>query len=321
MSGGVDSSVAAALLKSQGYRVFGLMLRMWTAEEGENRCCSLSSINDAREVADILGITPNPCIYCNRNIRFGHLLKEAISLGADYLATGHYVRLNRREDGFYQLRRGIDTHKDQSYMLYRLNQQQLAQALFPVGEYTKDDIRQKARKFGLPVSSKHDSQDLCFLGDNTQKEFLSKYVPETQKPGGIKLKTGEIIGRHDGLAYYTIGQRKGINLSWHEPLYVTDKDTATNMLTVGPVQDTFAGEITGRLTCYTLAHEPPPSAVEVQIRYKDKIIPAQLTPADNYGIKLTFGEAVRDATPGQSAVFYHGDTLLGGAIIDRVIRN
>jgi tRNA-uridine 2-sulfurtransferase len=251
MSGGVDSSVSAALLVEQGYEVIGMMMRLW-AEDGENatgynRCCTPDQMDDARSIADKLGIpfyvldtrevfkgaivkffidqyaqgnTPNPCLECNRHIRFEWLLNNALALEADYLATGHYARIRQSADGKFQLLKGMDDAKDQSYVLSVLGQQQLAHAMFPVGEYTKPQVREIAARFGLPVASKHDSQDLCFLADGDYRRFLRQNSPKIGEPGPILNRSGTQLGQHTGLSDYTIGQRKGLGLATPEPLYV-----------------------------------------------------------------------------------------------------
>ncbi|MFN2135093.1 MAG: tRNA 2-thiouridine(34) synthase MnmA, partial [Candidatus Promineifilaceae bacterium] len=265
MSGGVDSSVAAALLVQQGFEVIGLMMRLWSepvigGAPALNRCCTPDQMADARRVAQHLGIpfyvldtqaefhativqsfidghhagrTPNPCINCNRQIRFTYLLEHARALGAHYLATGHYARV-RKTGKQYQLLQGIDLQKDQSYVLHVLNQDKLAHVLFPIGEYTKDAVRALAREFGLPVADKHDSQDLCFVADGDYRGFLERHSIQPIMPGPIIDQTGSELGRHEGLPFYTIGQRKGLRISAEQPLYVLAKDIDNNALLVGP---------------------------------------------------------------------------------------
>jgi len=345
MSGGVDSSVAAALLVEQGYEVAGLMLRLWAEPGGAaNRCCTPDAVVDARRVADALdipfyvrdykkvfketvvnafidgyaqGVTPNPCIICNRDIRFNRLLKEALSLGGDYLATGHYARITPEADGRYSLRKGLDPAKDQSYVLYTMTQQRLAHILLPVGHYTKQNIRQIAADKNLPVFNRPDSQDLCFLGDGDYRQFLARHAPRTVRPGPILNKAGEQLGRHKGLAFYTIGQRKGLGISAPEPMYVLRLDTATNSLIVGPAAELGHRELTAGQINYLDGEAPPAnSRVTAKIRYKAREVPAILTTTDNQA-HLIFNEPMRDITPGQSVVFYEGDRMLGGGIIQK----
>src|SRR5512139_1125851 len=262
MSGGVDSSVAAALLKEQGYDVVGMMLRLWSepGKEDSNRCCTPDSMAQARRVAAKLDIpfyvidaknvfretvvqyfldgyargeTPNPCLLCNRQIRWTFLLDHALALGADYMATGHYVRIRRDERGKSELLRAVDRSKDQSYVLHVLDQEKLARALFPIGDYPKTEIRQIAEKHGLPTASRKDSQDLCFLAGEDYRNFLQRNAAEMLKPGEIITRFGEVLGEHNGLANYTIGQRKGLGVASPVPLYVITKHTESNALVVG----------------------------------------------------------------------------------------
>src|SRR5690606_10746748 len=263
----VDSSVAAALLKQEGYEVVGMMMRLWS-EPGQgpgapmNRCCTPDQLADARRVADALAIpfyvvdvkdyfrrrivqfyidqhalgrTPNPCVECNREIRFGYLLDRARALGADYLATGHYARVEMAAggQGGYRLLKAVDDGKDQSYVLHVLGQEELAQVLFPVGRYTKTEVRQIAAELGLPVARKSESMDLCFLGDGDYRRFLAEYAPQAIRPGPIVSSAGDLLGEHEGLPFYTIGQRKGLGISAGEPLFVLRKDAERNTLVVG----------------------------------------------------------------------------------------
>jgi tRNA-uridine 2-sulfurtransferase len=267
MSGGVDSSVAAALLVEQGYDVIGMMMRLWSEPSCDgaapaNRCCTPDQMADARRVAGLLGIpfyvvdvqdhfrqtivqffidehengrTPNPCIECNRQIRFTYLLERALALDADYLATGHYAQVRHTPDG-YQLLKGLDPNKDQSYVLHVLDQEKLGQVLFPIGGYTKPEVRELAQKFGLPVASKSESQDLCFLGDGDYRRFLQEYSQQPSQSGPILTSSGQALGQHEGLPFYTIGQRKGLGISANEPLFVLRKDVARNALIVGSIR-------------------------------------------------------------------------------------
>jgi tRNA-specific 2-thiouridylase len=346
MSGGVDSSVAAALLLEQGYEVVGLMLRLWAEQGGAaNRCCTPDAVADARRVADVLGIpfyvrdykdtfkqtvvdffiegyaqgvTPNPCVVCNRDIRFDKLLKEALSLGRDYLATGHYARVQPGQDGQFRLLKGLDPTKDQSYVLYTLTQERLAHVLLPLGSYTKSEIRHIAAAKQLPVFNRPDSQDLCFLGNGDYRAFLQRRAPQIAQPGPIVNTQGQVLGQHQGLAFYTIGQRKGLGIAAAEPLYVLQLDTLTNSLIVGAAAELGQTELSAGQVTYISGYPPhEPVAVTAKIRYKAKEIEARLTPLDATHAHLTFTTPLRDITPGQSVVFYVGDQLLGGGVIVR----
>jgi tRNA-uridine 2-sulfurtransferase len=347
MSGGVDSSVAAALLKQDGYDVVGMMMRLWS-EPGRgpdaplNRCCTPDQMADARRVADALeipfyvvdvkdvfrrrivqfyidqhalGRTPNPCVECNREIRFGFLLDRARALGADYLATGHYARVEETPDGF-RLLRAVDAAKDQSYVLHVLGQEELAQVLFPVGDYTKAEVRQVAAELGLPVAQKSESMDLCFLGDGDYRRFLGEYAPQAIRPGPIVNSRGEVLGAHEGLPFYTIGQRKGLGLSSGEPLYVLHKDVTGNALVVGSRAELGQTELLVRDVNW-VAGVPPASTLHggVKVRYKAAAAPGSVTPLSGGGARVLFDDFVFGATPGQAAVFYDGDAVAGGGII------
>jgi tRNA-specific 2-thiouridylase len=347
MSGGVDSSVAAALLVQQGYEVSGLMLRLWS-ESGpvqggrDNRCCTRDQMLDAHLVARRLGIpfevidareqfrsvivepfidaytngaTPNPCLSCNRQVRFGFLLNQALKRGADALATGHYARITRDAAGRYELRKGADPGKDQSYVLSVLTQAQLGHAMFPVGGYPKQEVRRLAAEFGLPVASKHDSQDLCFIADGDYRRFLREQRPEAMTAGPIALSSGEIVGEHEGLPAYTIGQRKGLGVSWSEPLYVLRKEPAANRLIVGTRDELGCSELHAISINWIAA--PPDSAIRatVKIRYKARPVPALITPDGSSRADVSFDAPLPDITPGQGAVFYDDDRVLGGGII------
>lgn len=344
MSGGVDSSVAAALLKEQGYDVIGMMLRLWSepGKEDTNRCCTPDSMAQARRVAAKLNIpfyvidakdvfretvvqyfldgyargeTPNPCLICNRQIRWTFLLEHALALDADYMATGHYVRI-RKAAGSYQLLRAIDRNKDQSYVLHVLNQEKLARAVFPIGDYPKTEIRAIAEKFGLPTASRKDSQDLCFLAGEDYRNFLQRNAAEMLQPGEIVTREGLSVGTHTGLANYTIGQRKGLGIASPVPLYVLGKDPITNSLIVGRQAELGSGELVGR-DVHWLSGEPrqEPFRAEVKIRYTAKEAEALVTPMNGDQARVQFDAPQRDITAGQAAVFFQGDLLIGGGII------
>jgi tRNA-uridine 2-sulfurtransferase len=353
MSGGVDSSVAAALLKQQGHEVIGLMMRLWSepGKEAHNRCCTPDSMAQARHMAEMLdipfyvvdtkdvfhqnivqffidgyaaGVTPNPCMECNRHIRWDFLLNKALSLGATHLATGHYARVRRGDAAspaagrLYQLIQAIDTSKDQSYVLSVLGQRQLAHALFPVGDYTKPEIRELAHRFNLPVAERPDSQDLCFLSDNDYRRFLTEHAPGVARPGPIVNRAGQVLGRHQGLPFYTIGQRKGIGVAGPEPYYVLGTDLDRNALIVGAASD--LGQTTmrvGRMNWVSGQAPAGPFACGIKIRYKAAVRPGTVTPLDPDRAGVMLNEPARDVTPGQAAVFYQDQVCLGGGIILR----
>lgn len=345
MSGGVDSSVAAALLKQQGYDVVGMMLRLWSepGKEDSNRCCTPDSMAQARRVAAKLEIpfyavdakeifrntvveyflqgyakaeTPNPCLVCNRHIRWEFLFNHAKAMGADFMATGHYVRLKNEEDRV-KLLKGIDPTKDQSYVLHVLTQEKLSQALFPVGDYPKSEIRAMAEQMGLAVAKRPDSQDLCFLAGDDYRNFLGRNAPQINQPGKIVSREGRVLGEHSGLANYTIGQRKGLNLASPVPLYVLQKNAAENVLVVGPAESLGTQELLAVNVNWTSGEIPSgPFRAMVKSRYTARETPGLVTPLDN-GTKaaVRFDLPQRDITPGQAAVFYDGDQVLGGGII------
>ena len=349
MSGGVDSSVAAALMVEQGYDVVGIMMRLWAEDgdnaKGHNRCCTPDQMEDARRIADMLGIpfyvldtrevfkgaivqffidryaagdTPNPCLECNRHIRFEWLLNNALALDADYLATGHYARIRQADDGAFQLLKGLDEAKDQSYVLSVMGQQQLSKVMFPVGEYSKPHVRELAAKFGLPVASKHDSQDLCFLPDNNYRTFLRRHREQIAQPGPIMTRAGAVLGEHTGLVDYTIGQRKGLGVAAPEPLYVIGADPALNALIVGTADELGGDSLTATRVSWVNGLVPTaPFQAAVKIRYKAKPMPATITPISDTRISIQFADRLRDITAGQGAVIYDGDVCLGGGIIER----
>lgn len=347
MSGGVDSSVAAALLQQQGYEVIGMMMRLWSepGSEAANRCCTPDAMALARRVSAKLGIpfyavdaqdvfhnivvnffidgytkgvTPNPCLACNRHIRWEFLLKRALALGADFMATGHYARLHHDDQGCIQLLRAIDHNKDQSYVLHVLGQAQLSHARFPLGEFTKPQVRELARQFGLPVAERAESQDLCFLGNGDYRSFLLRNAPQIETPGPILTRDGQQLGEHQGLAFYTIGQRKGLGIASPEPLYVLGKDLQRNALIVGQRIELGSQELTA-VNINWVAGRPPAASfqAQVKIRYKAQEAPAGVHLLDDHRAQVRFDEALRDITPGQAAVFYDGETCLGGGIIQR----
>lgn len=349
MSGGVDSSVAAALLVEQGYDVVGMMMRLWSDESmggaAHNRCCTPEQMEDARRIADKIGIpfyvldtkdvfrstvvqyfidqhrdgfTPNPCMECNRHIRFDWLLKNAIALDADYLATGHYARIDQDESGLFRLRTGVDVNKDQSYVLSVMGQEQLSRTKFPIGEYPKSEVRAMAAKYGLNVESKKDSQDLCFLGNSDYRTFLRLHAPDVMTPGPIVRKNGEVLGEHQGLSNYTIGQRKGLGVSHSEPLFVLAMNPYKNALVVGTRHELGRYTFTVNRINWVNGQAPTESfRADVKIRYKASPQPAVIEPLNDGRICITFDDPQRDITPGQGAVIYDGDSCLGGGNIEK----
>ena len=378
MSGGVDSSVAAAILKEEGHEVIGMMLRLWSEtgdieDDGivrvaQNKCCSLESVDDARRVARMLDIpfylvnveqefkenvvdyfyqeyvagrTPNPCLTCNRHIRFTLLLNRALALDAEFMATGHYVRVDSDSlTGKRRLRRGLDREKDQSYVLHVLNQKQLSHACFPLGPFTKPQVRVMAAERGLTVATKPESQEICFVAQNDYRGFIDRYATalaekepvgigaltqangmiQLPKPGTIFDLSGRPLGRHRGLAYYTIGQRKGLGLTSLEPLHVLKIDSVHNALIVGPAKELEKTSCTVARMHYISGETPSePFNALARIRYKAPEQEAVVTPLDGQRAHVTFSRPQRAITPGQAAVFYSdvdGDEVLCGGIIE-----
>lgn len=352
MSGGVDSSVAAAILKEEGYQVIGVTMQIWPSEReacGIDRfdgCCGLNAVEDARAAAYKLGIphyvmnfrdifaqkviayfcqeyslgrTPNPCIRCNQYIKFDALLERAKGLGADFVATGHYARVIRdKASGRYLLKKGIDRNKDQSYVLYSLAQQQLRHSLLPVGDFTKEKVREIARELGLPVADKPASQEICFISDNDYPRFLKEYIPEAVKPGLILDREGNILGEHQGILFYTIGQRKGLGISAKEPFYVTAIDREKNALIVGNKEDVYGNKlIASELNWIVIDKLSEPIMVTAKIRYRHEEAEARVTPSDGDQVDVEFKERQMAITPGQAIVFYDGDNVVGGGTIEK----
>ena len=349
MSGGVDSSVAAALLVNEGYDVVGMMMRLWSDESmggaEHNRCCTPDQMRSARHIANGLGIpfyvldtksvfrervvqyfidqhrdgyTPNPCLECNRHIRFDWLLQHALALDADFLATGHYARVTANPEGDWLLLKGLDPAKDQSYVLSVMGQEQLARTRFPVGAYPKAEVRRLAGELGLDLANRKDSQDLCFLGDNDYRKFLRAHAPDLMNKGPIVTRAGEVLGEHRGLANYTIGQRRGLGISFNEPLYVLAMNPFKNTLTVGTRDELGRDELVAERMNWVSGKPPRESfSAEVKIRYRAQPQRASIRILDDRRIHVQFEEPQRDITPGQAAVVYAGDVCLGGGVIAR----
>jgi len=345
MSGGVDSSVAAALLKDQGYDVIGVMLRLWSDSETENRCCAPDAQLEARRIAAQLdipfyvidaqdafyqavvqpfidgyaaGTTPNPCLSCNRQIRWKFLRSRAKALGAEHIATGHYARIKNSEDGSCLLLKNPDPDKDQSYFLHVLSQEDLSQTIFPLAELSKPEVRQLAREFGLAVAERPDSQDLCFVGQGNFRDFLRNVDPTVLKPGPNLDLDGSVLGEHQGLANYTIGQRKGLGIPGPEPYYVVEKDLENNALIIGFKNRLGrSGFYAANINWISGATPAEPISANIKIRYKSSAVPGKVTPLDNHKAQIDLTESLPDITPGQAAVFYQGQICLGGGIIQR----
>lgn len=350
MSGGVDSSVAAYLLKEQGYNVIGVTMQIWqkddvSAVEDNGGCCGLTAVDDARRVCDRLGIphyvmnfrdifkheviddfiseyvsgrTPNPCIRCNRYVKWEALLKRSLEIGADYIATGHYARISKLDNGRFAIVKSITDKKDQTYALYNLTQEQLSRTLFPVGEYEKDEIRRIAEEIGLSVAHKKDSQDICFVPDDDYGRFMRDEGVELPPPGDFVDKEGNKLGEHKGIHQYTIGQRKGLGIAFGTPIYVCDINTDNNQVVLGSNDDIFSSS----LLCKDLNHMgverfPEDKEIFTKIRYGSKGEYCKITYLCEDLCRCDFVKPVRAITPGQAVVFYDGDVVLGGGIITR----
>lgn len=341
MSGGVDSSVAAALLKQQGHEVIGVTMCLGVDGSGSARpnCCGAEGIADAKRVADIIGIrhyvldfgkifrkevvdgffreyslgrTPNPCVVCNEKVKFGGLLRKAEELDAEYLATGHYADIDR--DNGYLLRKAKDLKKDQTYFLYRVGPEMLKKVVFPVSQLEKSEIRKLAKELRLPVAEKRDSQEVCFIPEGGLEESLEKNI--RMKPGKVINTSGKELGTHKGIAFYTIGQRKGLGIAAEKPLYITDIDAGTNTITVGDKEDAYRREFAVKGVVY-YGKDGGKGQFNVRIRYLHKEAPAEIAfHGDRAEIK--FKDPQFAVTPGQSAVFYRDGCVFGGGIIEKV---
>ncbi len=346
MSGGVDSSTAACLLKEEGYDVVGVTMHLWPDELTDGgRCCAPREVEDARQVANRMGFphylldcreefkkqviddfiaeyrsgrTPNPCIRCNEFMKFGWLVRKTGEFDASYVATGHYARLDYdRSRSRHILLRGIDEKKEQTYFLYSLKQEQLAHVRFPVGEYTKDEVREMAREFGLKVSGKKGSQELCFIDERGYADFLKKHIPESFTAGDIVDRSGAVIGHHRGIGSYTIGQRKGLGLPGPEPHYVLEIRPQDNTIVVGPEADIYRTALQAKKV-NIIAFDELPAGLDVtaKIRYQSKPAPARVTVMATDRISVQFTEKQWAITPGQAVVLYQGDLVVGGGVIE-----
>jgi tRNA-specific 2-thiouridylase len=353
MSGGVDSSTVAALLKEEGHEVIGLTMRLWDSPADESgdpdHCLVPAHIQDARRVAEQIGIphhviplqplfekevityfmdeylrgqTPNPCVRCNQRIKFQSLLEKAGDLGADRLATGHYARIHQDpQSGRYNLCRGLDRRKDQSYFLFLLNQQQLGKALLPLGEKSKDEVREKASCLGLRVAQKSESQEICFIPDDDYRKFVeTRKGKEIARPGMIVNRQGRELGLHHGIYSYTIGQRRGLGIAAPHPHYVLALDVEKNRVIAGKNEELFSSRLAVREVNW-VSLPPPREEMEatVQIRYRHPGTPAVLTPLGNGKMRVDLSPPQRAVTPGQAAVFYRGDEVLGGGWIEKAL--
>jgi tRNA-specific 2-thiouridylase len=369
MSGGVDSSVAAYLLQKQGYDVMGITMQIWQDEdvcsmEENGGCCGLSAVEDARRVADVLNIpyyvmnfkkefrenvidyfvaeylearTPNPCIACNRYVKWEALLKRSLDIGASYIATGHYASITKLPNGRFTIKKSVTLAKDQTYALYNLTQYQLAHTLMPVGEYTKDEIRIIANDLKLPVANKPDSQEICFVSDNDYAGFITNYLQENDKmkdnnslaanknqkgtyngltPGNYINTNGDIIGKHKGLVHYTVGQRKGLNLAMGQPVFVLELRPETNEVVIGSANDVFSDRLlANRLNFMAIEDLEGEMQVDAKIRYSHKGARCTIKKTAADEVLCIFDEPQRAITPGQAVVFYQGDYVIGGGTI------
>ena len=348
MSGGVDSSATAALLLEQGYDVVGITLKLWPQDcvnRAEDKCCGPQAVTDARSVCHKLGIpyylideaadfqkhviqyfadeykagrTPNPCVMCNQNLKFGRLIDRAEQLGAEFIATGHFARIERRDDGRVLLKRGKDLRKDQSYFLFSLRQDQLARAIFPLGEKTKSDTREVARHCNLKTADKEESMEICFVPDNNYGGFLQSANLVQKHRGEIVDPHGHVLGHHDGIEFYTIGQRKGLGITTPKPVYVVELDVENNRVVVGDETALDRNEFTVE-RCNWIPFATPPAQLEVtaKIRYNHPGASATVTPQPDGRAKVKLHTSQRAITPGQAAVFYQEDLVVGGGWITR----
>ena len=354
MSGGVDSAVTALAMRERGYRVVGMNLRLFSPEDEDHRanpCCGIPAMDDARATCAAIGIpfyavnmevqfgeaviqkfvdeyaagrTPNPCLECNRHVKFRHLVARAKQLGADCLATGHYVRLETAPDGLVTMYRAVDGRKDQSYVLYTLSQEQLRFLQFPLGQLTKPEVRTLARGFGLPVADKAESQEICFVGNRSYADFVSERRPDVTVPGKIVTSDGTAIGEHKGLVHHTVGQRRGIGIAAPKPYFVLQLDTDANQLVVGDRSEAQAVEIAASDVSFISGAWPEtPIEADIAVRYRGEPARATVVPVsrEERSVQVVFPAGCGPiASPGQALVFYDGDQVLGGGTIDSVSR-
>lgn len=351
MSGGVDSSVAAYLLKQQGYDVIGVTMKLWQDDEdddlieNEGGCCSLAAVEDARKVAEKIGIpfyvlnfsdvfkqkviepfideylngrTPNPCIACNKHIKFDDFFKKARQIGCDYVATGHYAKIEQDEEtGRFLLKKSVTDKKDQTYALYNLTQEQLEHTLLPIGEFEKDRVREIAKEMGMDVHNKPDSQEICFVKDNDYAGYVKKHSKKRIEDGYFVDTNGNVLGKHNGIVNYTIGQRKGLGIAFGKPMFVVDINAKKNTVILGDNEDIFSKELIARdVNFIPFDKIEEPIRVQAKIRYSAKPADATVYALRNGKIKIAFDEPQRAITKGQSVVMYDGDTVIGGGIID-----
>ena len=345
MSGGVDSAGAALLLRQAGYEVSGVTLRLHGYKDRPGLCGSADDIEQARQVAASIGIphqvldlselfcrkvmdkfvseyvngrTPNPCICCNRTMKFGIMLDRALELGCRYVVSGHYARIRQDEStGRYLLYRAVDLSKDQSYVLWSLTQDQISHFVAPLGEFSKKEVREIAEKYGIPVAHKSDSQDICFIPNGDYREFLNRVGGNKDSSGDFVLADGTRLGKHLGQSHYTVGQRKGLGIAYKEPLYVIGRDMKKNSVILGSNNDLFTTKFTVRSASFSALDFPESDfECQVRIRYRASFVSARLVPIGDGRLLVETQTPVRAATPGQSAVFYDGETLLGGGIIE-----
>ena len=347
MSGGVDSSVTAALLKEEGHEVIGISMQVWDhsrfSGESFGSCCSLDDIHDARRVAEQLDIpfyvvnfeeefqrlviddfvaeyfrgrTPNPCVRCNQRVKFELLLRKAGELGADFLATGHYARIERDDTGRCRLLTGIDRGKDQSYFLFTLTQQQLGRTLFPLGGMTKPEVRRLAARFALRVAEKGESQEICFIPDNDYVRFLEEERAPGLLSGKIVDSRGKVLGTHDGTYRYTVGQRKGLGIAHPQPLYVLRVDAERREVVVGERDELDAGGLVAGNINWVVSPPTAPFEATCKIRYRHQPVPCRVEPLPEHRAEVRFLQPEKSVTPGQAVVFYQGDVVLGGGWIE-----
>lgn len=353
MSGGVDSSVAAAVLLEQGYDVIGVTMQIWPdmneeRKKAEGGCCSLSAVDDARMVANKLGIpyyvmnfkdvfekrvinyfkdeylkgrTPNPCIACNRYVKFDELLQKAVAMGIDYIATGHYaiIEYDSKIERFL-LKKSVTDKKDQTYALYNLTQDQLSRTLMPIGNYTKDRVREIAEELGLIVASKPDSQEICFVEDNDYGRFICENTDYKIKPGYFVDIHGNVLGRHKGIVHYTIGQRKGLGIALGKPMFVVEIDVENNRVILGDETEVFSNSLIASDLNFISIDKPVDTLrVKAKVRYSAREADANVIPLEDGKVRVDFDNPQRAITPGQSVVFYDGDVVVGGGVIEKSV--